>query len=510
MSIEIISRASRYADQIAVIDPSGEYTYSQILDLATSISEKLLSNKSDLNEECILFMVSPGHKYIATQWGIWMSGGIAVPIALSHPVEEINHIVDDTFTKNIIFDPEFSKILNKIKNQNDIQFINTNQIDTCTLNKKRPQIDESRKAMIIYTSGTTNKPKGVVTTHLNIKAQITTLVKSWQWTSSDHILNVLPLHHVHGIVNAMLCSLWSGATCEFLPDFDPAKIWNKLSNNKTTLFMAVPTMYEKLISFWEDLPSKNQKIITNHISNLRLMVSGSDALLPITLKKWKLITNHTLLERYGMTEIGMALSNPLIGPRIPGFVGIPLPGVHVRICSIDFDSKENPVSLDVEVPPGNEGELQIKGKNVFLEYWNNPEETSRSFSKDGWFRTGDISSIENGIYKILGRASQDIIKTGGEKVSANEIQYVLRTHPEIKECAVVGIKDNKWGEAVSAALVLEKESTLNRTKLRNWAKTKLINYKVPQKILIVESLPRNAMGKIIKPKIKEMFSKKFN
>ena len=206
----------------------------------------------------------------------------------------------------------------------------------------------------------------------------------------------------------------------------------------------------------------------------------------------------------------MALSNPLNGKRIPGFVGNPLPGVQTRICSIDFDSIQNPVSLDIEVPQGDEGELQIKGKNVFLEYWNNPEITSSSFSKDGWFRTGDIASTENGIYKIWGRASQDIIKTGGEKVSANEIQYVLRTHPEIKECAVVGMKDKKWGEAVSAAIVLAKGSSLDRIKLRKWAKTKLINYKVPQNILIVESLPRNTMGKIIKPKIKEMFSKKFN
>ena len=510
MTLAIISRASHFTDSIAAIDSSGSHTYSEILVLANSTANKLLMDKNDLKEERILFMVAPGHKYIATQWGIWIAGGIAVPIALSHPVEEINHIVEDTSCKKIVLDPEYSDVLNDLHNKNNIEFIKTNEIDNSSRSNKFPKIDESRRAMIIYTSGTTNKPKGVVTTHLNIKSQITSLVESWEWVDSDHILNVLPLHHVHGIVNAMLCSLWSGATCEFLPSFDPTAIWSKLSGNKITLFMAVPTMYEKLISFWNDLPEKNQELIKKQILNLRLMVSGSDALLPNTLRQWETITGHILLERYGMTEVGMALSNPLKGNRIPGFVGNPLPGVKTRICSIDFDTNQNPVNLDVEVIPGDEGELQIKGKNVFSEYWNNPEVTSLSFSKDGWFRTGDIASTEKGIYKIWGRASQDIIKTGGEKVSANEIQYVLRTHPEIQECAVVGIKDEKWGESVSAVIVLRKGSSLDRIKLRKWAKTKLINYKVPQKILIVESLPRNTMGKIIKPKIKEMFPKKFN
>ena len=363
MTIEIISRASRYPDHIAAIDKSGSHTYSEILNLANSIANKLLANKSDLKEERILFMVAPGHKYIATQWGIWIAGGIAVPIALSHPAEEINHIIEDTSSNKIILDSEFSDALDGL--QNNIELIDTNEINTSLRNNKYPEIDESRRAMIIYTSGTTNKPKGVVTTHLNIKSQITALIKSWEWVDSDHILNVLPLHHVHGIVNAMLCALWSGAICEFLPSVDPAKIWNKLSSNKITLFMAVPTMYEKLISFWSDLPEKNQKSIKKQMSHLRLMVSGSDALLPNTLRQWKTITGHVLLERYGMTEVGMALSNPLNGKRIPGFVGNPLPGVQTRICSIDFDSSQNPVSLDIEVPQGDEGELQIKGKNVF-------------------------------------------------------------------------------------------------------------------------------------------------
>ena len=252
MSIEIISRTLHFADRIAAIDTSGQHTYSEILNLANSTANKLLGNKEDLNEERILFMVAPGHKYISTQWGIWIAGGIAVPIALSHPTEEINHIIQDTSSKKIILDPEYSDTLENLNNKNDIEFITTNEINTSFSNSKYPEIDESRRAMIIYTSGTTNKPKGVVTTHLNIKSQITALVKSWEWVDSDHILNVLPLHHVHGIVNAMLCALWSGAICEFLPSFDAKTTWSKLSNNKISLFMAVPTMYEKLISFWND------------------------------------------------------------------------------------------------------------------------------------------------------------------------------------------------------------------------------------------------------------------
>jgi len=348
--------------------------------------------------------------------------------------------------------------------------------------------------MIIYTSGTTSKPKGVVSTHKNIAAQIKALVDAWEWTASDHILHVLPLHHIHGIINALSCALWVGATCEILPKFDAAKVWSRFLSGDVTLFMAVPTIYIKLIEAWEQASPQQREAMSAACSKMRLMISGSAALPVRVLEKWKEITSHVLLERYGMTEIGMALSNPLHGERVPGSVGTPLPDVEVRL--VDESGNE----VEAKIP----GEILIKGPSVFLEYWHKPEATQQAFH-NGWFRTGDIAVVQNNSYRILGRNSVDIIKTGGYKVSAVEIEEVLCMHPDIEECAVVGIPDRDWGERVCAALVIKSANTLTLDSLRIWAKERLANYKIPTRILIVDDLPRNAMGKAIKPKVIEHF-----
>jgi malonyl-CoA/methylmalonyl-CoA synthetase len=229
-------------------------------------------------------------------------------------------------------------------------------------------------------------------------------------------------------------------------------------------------------------------------AKMRLMVSGSAALPIQVLEKWKNISGHFLLERYGMTEIGMALSNALHGERLPGYVGKPLPQVDVKLV----DESGN------LVPPETPGEIQVKSPGVFLEYWQKPEATAKVF-REGWFRTGDFAVVENDNYRILGRLSVDIIKTGGYKVSALEIEEVLRTHAEIQDCAVVGVADPEWGERVCAALVLRSPHHLTLETLRTWAKERLAPYKVPSQILAVDELPRNAMGKVTKPSVVELF-----
>jgi malonyl-CoA/methylmalonyl-CoA synthetase len=226
------------------------------------------------------------------------------------------------------------------------------------------------------------------------------------------------------------------------------------------------------------------------------MVSGSAALPVNTLKRWKEITGHTLLERYGMTEIGMALSNPYRGERIPGTVGKPLPGVEVRLVDERGEC----------VAPGTPGEIEVRGASVFLEYWRKPEETRSAF-RDGWFRSGDMAVVENGVYRILGRTSIDILKTGGHKVSALEVEEILRDHPAVAECAVVGVPDLEWGERVAAALVLRNGSALELEELRAWAKERMAVHKVPSRLITLEFLPRNAMGKVTKPTIVELFQR---
>jgi malonyl-CoA/methylmalonyl-CoA synthetase len=257
--------------------------------------------------------------------------------------------------------------------------------------------------------------------------------------------------------------------------------------------MAVPTIYAKLIAAWE--ASDRQEHLSAGCAQMRLMVSGSAALPVTVLKKWQAISGHFLLERYGMTEIGMALSNPLHGERRAGFVGQPLPQVEVRLTN----------EANEPVPEGTEGEIQVRGATVFREYWQNPEATAKAFCGD-WFRTGDLAIVENGSYRILGRLSADILKTGGYKVSALEIEEVLRSHPDIQECAVVGIADLEWGERVAAAIILKPARTLTLDALRAWAKERLAVYKVPTRMVTVMELPRNAMGKVMKPLVVKLFS----
>jgi malonyl-CoA/methylmalonyl-CoA synthetase len=348
--------------------------------------------------------------------------------------------------------------------------------------------------LILYTSGTTGTPKGVVTTHANLEAQITSLITAWEWTAGDCALLVLPLHHVHGVVNVVGSTLWAGATCEIAPRFEAEAAWTRLASGELTVFTAVPTVYQKLIASWEKAPPAVQRARSEGCRQLRLMMSGSSALPVQMLERWRAISGHTLLERYGMTEIAMALSNPLRGERRPGFVGVPLPGVVVRLID----------GLGSEVPPGAAGELEVRGPAVFLEYWRRPDETRQAF-RDGWFRTGDVAAMEDGRYRLLGRMSIDIIKTGGYKVSALEIESVLLDHPAVAQCAVVGIADDTWGERIAVAIELRPSAELVLQELQEWAKVRLAPYKIPRELRCVDALPRNAMGKVLKQQVAALF-----
>lgn len=495
MNLPLIDRAKGNEHKIAIVATEGSFTYHDLLHISAQIATKLLNNIEDLQEQRIAFLIPSGFQYVATQWAIWRAGGIAVPLCVSHPKPELEYVIADSGASIVIAHPDFEAVLRPIALERNLRFILTSETLPEAVDLL-PEIDITRRALILYTSGTTGKPKGVVTTHQNIQAQVTSLISAWGWTASDRILHVLPLHHIHGIINVLTCALWSGAECHILAKFDAQKVCDRISEGDLTLFMAVPTIYVKLIAAWEAADSDRQQSISDGCAKMRLMVSGSAALPVQVLEKWRNISRHFLLERYGMTEIGMALSNPLYGKRLAGSVGKPLPQVEVRLVDENADL----------VTPGTPGEIQVKGPGVFLEYWQKPEATVKAF-RDGWFCTGDFAMVENDSYRILGRMSVDIIKTGGYKVSALEIEEVLRTHSEIQDCAVVGVADPEWGERVCAALVLKSGSDLTLETLRKWAKERLATYKVPAQILSVEELPRNAMGKVTKPSVAQLFEK---
>jgi malonyl-CoA/methylmalonyl-CoA synthetase len=516
VNLSLIDRAAAHRQNRAIVTPDAAFTYGDLLDVAAQVARDLLNGSEDLQSQRVAFLIPAGFEYVAVQWGIWRSGGMAVPLCTVHPEPELRYVIEHSGATIVVAHPAFAARLQPIAASNQLRFILTTErwfterwfterwfterwftgrwfADNPALDVNLPSVDLDRRALILYTSGTTGKPKGVVTTHRQIAAQVTSLIEAWEWTESDRILHVLPLHHIHGIINVLTCALWAGAECHMLPKFEAAAVWEYLRRGDLTLFMAVPTIYAKLIAAWQAAEPEPQRLMSTGCANLRLMVSGSAALPVQILEQWEQISGHFLLERYGMTEIGMALSNPLHGPRVAGQVGGPLPQVQVRL-----------VDEGTIVPAGTAGEIQVQGPGVFLEYWQNPEATAAAFDQ-GWFCTGDRAVVEDGNYRILGRNSIDIIKTGGYKVSALEIEELLRTHPAIAECAVVGLPDPEWGQRVGAAIVLRPDGDLTLETLRHWAKSQLATYKVPTRLAIVAALPRNAMGKVMKPIVIDRF-----
>lgn len=354
------------------------------------------------------------------------------------------------------------------------------------------------------------------------------LVDAWRLSSSDLLLHTLPLNHVHGIVNAMLCPLTVGAKITMLPKFDANSVWShllginpKFSDKKINVFMGVPTMYMKLIEEYDRVFSQDSKMkdyIRNTLkSRVRLMVSGSAPLPNSIFQKWLEITGHELLERYGMTEIGMCLSNPYNSKRQSGYVGKPLPGVCVKIMKKNINDEANLVLKSCNID-GNtnvelyntskekrnlSGHLLVKSNGVFTRYFERPEATIKEFTKDGYFITGDICEydIEKDLFKILGRASIDIIKSGGHKVSALEIETQLLNNVDIKECSVVGIPDEKWGERIAAIVVLNEDKTMTVEELKTWALDKLPKHSIPTILKVVNAIPRNTMGKVNKKEL---------
>uniref|UniRef100_A0A481D7U1 Malonate--CoA ligase ACSF3, mitochondrial n=1 Tax=Sus scrofa TaxID=9823 RepID=A0A481D7U1_PIG len=364
------------------------------------------------------------------------------------------------------------------------------------------------------------RPKGVLSTHRNLEAVVTGLVRKWAWTQDDVILHVLPLHHVHGLVNKLLCPLWVGAACVMLPEFSAQQVWEKFLSPeapRVNVFMAVPTIYSKLMDYHDrhfTQPHVRDFVRAVCEEKIRLMVSGSAALPLPVLEKWEGVTGHTLLERYGMTEIGMALSNSLT-TRLPGSVGTPLPGVEVRIVSGNLQKDGCPCIVhaegnerDTEVTPGfeeKEGELLVRGPSVFREYWDQPEETRSAFTSDGWFKTGDTAVFRDSSYWIRGRTSVDIIKSGGYKVSALEVERLLLGHPSITDVAVIGVPDMTWGQRVTAVVTLQEGHSLSHRELKEWARGVLAPYAVPSELLLVEEIPRNQMGKVNKRELVRQF-----
>jgi malonyl-CoA/methylmalonyl-CoA synthetase len=344
---------------------------------------------------------------------------------------------------------------------------------------------ESDPAVIIYTSGTTGRSKGAVLSHRNLTSNADVLCDAWRFTADDVLIHALPMFHVHGLFVALHTVLASGARLAFQRKFDEDQVLAALP--RATVLMGVPTFYTRLLAARE--------LTRARCANMRLFVSGSAPLLATTHREFAALTGHTILERYGMSEAGMITSNPYDGERRAGTVGKPLPGVSLRVVGEDGR----------EVPLGEAGGIEIRGANLFAGYFRMPEQTARDFTADGYFKTGDVATMSaDGYVTIVGR-SKDIVITGGYNVYPKEIELLIDAFPEVVESAVVGLPHADLGEAVTAVVVLREEGAIGEEEVVARLKGAIASYKVPRRICFVQELPRNAMGKVEKKRLREQF-----
>jgi malonyl-CoA/methylmalonyl-CoA synthetase len=338
-------------------------------------------------------------------------------------------------------------------------------------------------AALLYTSGTTGRSKGAMLTHDNLAANALTLREAWGFTAADVLLHALPIYHTHGLFVAINTTLLAGARMIFLPRFDPEAVIAALP--RASVMMGVPTHYVRLLA--------HPGLTREACRGMRLFISGSAPLLEETFARFEAQTGHRILERYGMTETGMNTSNPLHGPRRPGTVGPPLPGVEVRVCD----------EAGRVLGPGETGVLEVRGPNVFKGYWRMPERTREEFRKDGFFVTGDIARIDpDGYVAIVGR-SKDLIISGGLNVYPKEVESVIDRLPGVVESAVVGVPDPDFGEAVVAVVVPEKGAAIDAAGVIAAARGQLAGFKVPKRVVLADALPRNSMGKVQKNLLRE-------
>jgi malonyl-CoA/methylmalonyl-CoA synthetase len=429
--------------------------------------------------------------------GCLRAGLIYLPLNPAYRAAEIEYYLDDAAPGAVVCRPSDLSGMRELAGPRGLKHVYTLDADgqgTLTGESRSlgdefdtRRVSPDATAVLLYTSGTTGRPKGAMLTHGNLAANALALHQAWGWRPDDVLLHALPLFHIHGLFVACHCVLLNGTKMILLPKFDVPAIMRLLP--KATVFMGVPTFYTRLLAD----PAFGRDVC----GHMRLFVSGSAPLLPQTFDEFQQRTGHTILERYGMTETGMNTSNPLDGPRRPGTVGKPLPGVSVRIVN----DKDRPLQI------GAVGQLQVKGDGVFKGYWRMPQKTAEDFTSDGYFRTGDLARLDgDGYVSIVGRA-KDLIITGGLNVYPKEIEACIEKLDGVVESAVIGAPHSDFGEAVVAVVVRAPgREDVTEAGLLTALKRLIAGYKVPKRVFFVPELPRNTMGKVQKNLLRERYA----
>ena len=494
-----------YPDKIALefIDPPLQrVTYAE-LDKLVAQTAMYLHSLGVQPGDRVALQLTKSLEFILLHLATIHLGAITLPLNLAYPPDEVEYFLRDSGAK-LFFTLKPSKekvqsILPRLSELQECIFLDPSDQDEFQLRITGYQspggfeqgssipVDARDTAVIIYTSGTTGRPKGAEITHGNLTSNLEALHEAWGWQSDDVLLHVLPIFHVHGLFVALHGALHAGATTLLMREFDARRTLQMLASGQCTVFMAVPTIHQRLL----DVPDASQF----DLSRVRLITSGSDRLPDEVFTGFQQIFHYTLLERYGMTETGMNCSNPLRGERRLGSVGLPLAGVEVRVVN-----PENDRSL----PNGEIGEVQLRGPNVFKGYWKQPQKTVESFTADGWFRTGDLGFCQPDGYLTLCGRSKDLIISGGLNIYPPEVERVLAEHPSVAACAVIGCPDREWGERVTAVVVLNRGENVSEVDLIAFCRERLAPYKSPKSILFRDELPRNAMGKVRKAELRKL------
>jgi malonyl-CoA/methylmalonyl-CoA synthetase len=422
------------------------------------------------------------------------AGAVYLPLNTAYTAGELRYFLGDAEPALFVCRPELAEPMRALAGEVGVPRVETlgEERDGSLVEKARAAAPEFADvprgtddlAAFLYTSGTTGRSKGAMLSHGNLASNAAALRDSWRFTAEDRLLHALPIFHTHGLFVATNVTLMTGSSMILLPRFDAGETIRLLP--KATVMMGVPTFYTRLLSrpdFTRDL-----------VAHMRLFVSGSAPLSAETHREFQDRTGHAILERYGMTETNMNTSNPYDGERIPGSVGFPLPGVEVRVA--DPDSGR-------ELPQGEIGMIEIRGPNVFKGYWRMPEKTKAEFRDDGFFVSGDLGFYdERGYLRISGRG-KDLIISGGFNVYPAEVEGAIEALPGVAECAVIGVPHPDFGEGVVAVVIPKPGAQLDEREMQKALTSELAKYKLPKRIYVTDSLPRNAMGKVQKKDLRE-------
>jgi malonyl-CoA/methylmalonyl-CoA synthetase len=423
------------------------------------------------------------------------TGAIFIPLNTAYTAQEVKYFMGDASPHLIVCRPQDLETISECAQELNVPHVmtlddlgNGSLVDaksSAPINHDTEHCEGNDIACILYTSGTTGRPKGAMLSHDNLSSNARVLHSYWHWQYGDVLLHALPIFHVHGLFVALHCALLNGSKVIFLSKFTLPAIKKNLPHS--TVMMGVPTFYVRLLD--------DPEFTTNMCKNMRLFIAGSAPLLAETFKEFENASGHKILERYGMTEAGMITSNPYDGDRVPSTVGYALPGVSARVAD-DTGS---------EVPQGEVGILEIKGPNVFQGYWCMPEKTAEEFREDGFFITGDMATMDGDErISIVGRA-KDLVISGGFNVYPKEVENAIDEMEGVKESAVIGVPHPDFGEGVTAIIVKEREPDINEEQVIAFLKEKVARFKQPQKIFFMNELPRNTMGKVQKKTLRDTF-----